>query len=94
MASPVGPDRNGANGHHSAPGSAALSGPGSSATRGTRHLIAQNDWRQRTRSLGAEGGHSILGLAFGLSGSPDSDTSTEDIAGRVNQQFRFSGKRQ
>ena len=98
-ASPM--ERNSNGHHHSAPGSAALSGPSSSREgRNSRHLMAQSDWRQRARSLGnvmngqPSDGHSLLnmpamGLSFGLSGSPDSDTSTEDVS-VGHGHFRFS----
>ncbi|KAI1285447.1 E3 ubiquitin-protein ligase ZNRF1 [Halotydeus destructor] len=89
------------NGHHSAPGTNALSGPGSSrdnsTSRSSRQLMVQSDWRTRARSMGNfVGGHpepsgraivnlNGMGFSFGVPGSPDSDTSTEDISsvGRV-----------
>lgn len=86
-------------GHHSAPGS-SLTGPNGSsrehgAVRQARQSHASSDWRHRARSLntlnggpqaGSSGQSMMAGLSFGLgSGSPDSDTSIEDIAsfGRV-----------
>src|SRR5690348_13059473 len=64
--SPMG--RNGNGGHHSAPGSSALSGssssrePGSSSTRFRQ--VPASDWRQRARSLSNV-----------INGQPGSDTT-------------------
>lgn len=84
----------------SVPGSSSRSNDTSSTSRGNSGrpiTVPPLDLRQRTRSLsnvmsngpGSSQGPSLLsmaGLPFGLSsGSPDSDTSTEDVAsfGRV-----------
>lgn len=57
---------------------------------GAPGVISEADWRSRARSLGnvinghpssSSGGHPMLssgGLSFAVSGSPDSDTDTDD----------------
>lgn len=64
--------------------------PASRRQPGAPGAVAEGDWRSRARSLGnvinghpsGSGGHSMLssgGLSFAVSGSPDSDTDTDDV---------------
>ncbi|RWS13230.1 E3 ubiquitin-protein ligase ZNRF2-like protein [Dinothrombium tinctorium] len=80
---------------NSAPSSSALGSvrQNGGLPRNRLQTNSSNDWRQRARSLTNvinANGQPVVGIpaigqsSFGLSGSPDSDTSTEDISfGRV-----------